>query len=86
MSTLQHSVEIHNMCNLASCLQYKLNFPNVNFKILYHHFSNFTSLQPLHFVFTSSCVVCASFHPVERLITEPIISMATIAHKKLVLF
>ena len=82
MSTLQHSVEIHNMCNIASCLQYKLNFPKVNFKISYQQFSNFTSLQPIHFVFASPCVVCASFHSAERLITEPIVSMTATADKK----
>lgn len=86
MSTLQRSVEIHNMCNLASCIQYKLNFPKVNFKILCQQVLNFTSLQPIHFVFASPCVSCASFHPVEPLITEPIISMATTAYKKLVVF
>jgi len=52
MSTLQHGVEFRNMFNLASFLQYQLNFPKVNSKFLHKHFSNFTALHI--FIMTAS--------------------------------
>ena len=47
MSTLQHSVEFHNMCILASLLQNQLNFPKVKSKnliltVLRFHFVTFS--------------------------------------------
>jgi hypothetical protein len=47
LSTSQHSVEFHNVCNFISWVHNQLNFPKllVNSKMLYKQFSNFTSLQ-----------------------------------------